>query len=459
MMIPFPHQIEGAKWLGERQFAILADQPRVGKTGTAIMAADAVGAARILVVTTASGRGVWRKGFDDWSVFGRPTQILTPKDKLLPETQIAIVGWASVSDHFLRLQLLARDWDVLILDEGHYGKSFEAKRTQAVFGVIGFNGHILKDYALSRKAARVWHLTGTPMPNSPFDLYPVLVSCAFDALRANHDKGWPDVTLESSFKKRYCKIKPRKLGHGAYARWIDVIIGGQNLDELRQRCEGLILLRTQQDVGIRAPIYETFPLVATEAQRRKIEATAGDAREIMRAIEGGDTKALEMHLGPLRRLTGSIKAEAIVQAVKEEFESGLDRIVLAYWHKEVAEKLVLGLSEFGVVGIDGSTSAAAREANVAAFQRGDARVFLGQIAAAGEAIDLSAACELIFVESSFVPAAMKQMSLRVTNHSQARQVRVRVATLEGSVDDAIQTSLLRKWQAINEVLPQGEPTK
>ena len=452
MMIPFPHQVEGAKFLAERPFAILADQPRVGKTGTAIMAADAIGAKHILVVTTASGRGVWRKGFNDWSIYGRPLQILTPKDRLLPETRIAVVGWPSVGDYALRTQLLARDWDVLILDEGHYAKSFEAIRTQAVFGKIGFNGHILKDYALSRKASLVWHLTGTPMPNSPFDLYPVLVSCAFDVLRADHSKGWPDVTLEASFKKRYCKVKPKKIGHGFYAKWIDVIVGGQNLDELRQRCEGLILLRTQQDVGIRAPIYETFPLVVTPTQRRKIEAAAGDMQAIMAAVESGSTKDMEMHLGPLRRLTGAIKAEAVVQAVKEEFESGLDRIVLAYWHKEVAEILIAGLHEFGVVGIDGSTPPAAREANVAAFQRGDARVFLGQIAAAGEAIDLSAACELMIVEPSFIPSQMKQISLRVTNHTQARQVRVRVATLDGSIDDAVQTSLLRKWSAINEVL-------
>jgi hypothetical protein len=459
MMIPFPHQVEGAKFLAERPFAILADQPRVGKTGTAIMATDAVGAVNVLVVTTASGRGVWKRGFDDWSIFGRPLQVLTPKDKLRADTRVAVVGWPSVGDYSLRTQLLARQWDVLILDEAHYGKSFEAKRTQAVFGTIGFNGRILKDFALSAKASLVWSLTGTPMPNSPFDLYPVLVSCAFDVLRADHDKGWPDVTLEASFKKRYCKVKPKKIGHGWAARWIDVIVGGQNLDELRQRCEGLILLRTQQDVGIRAPIYETMPLIVSEAQRRKIEAAAGDAREILRAVESGETKDLEMHLGPLRRLTGAIKAEAVVQAVKDEFESGLDRIVLAYWHKEVAEKLIAGLHEFGVVGIDGSTPPAAREANVAAFQRGDARVFLGQIAAAGEAIDLSAACELIFVEMSFIPKDGKQMSLRITNHGQARQARVRVATLDGSIDDAIGASLLRKWTSINEVLHQGEPTK
>jgi hypothetical protein len=32
-----------------------------------------------------------------------------------------------------------------------------------------------------------------------------------------------------------------------------------------------------------------------------------------------------MHLGPLRRLTGEIKARAVVEAVKEEFEAASTR--------------------------------------------------------------------------------------------------------------------------------------
>jgi SWI/SNF-related matrix-associated actin-dependent regulator 1 of chromatin subfamily A len=452
-MIPFPHQIEGAKFLASSAFAILGDEPRVGKTGAAIMATDMVGAKTVLVVTTASGRGVWRKGFDDWSPMGRPMSIAATKTPSV--SAVTIIGWPSISRADHRLPLLAREWDVVIFDEGHYAKSFEAARTQAAFGVLLRDGLVLgRSKSLAAKGKRVWHLTGTPMPNSPFDLYPVLRANAPGRLLANPAKGWPDVTCESVFKKRYCKIKPKKIGHGFTARWIDVIIGGQNLDELRERTEGLILRRTQQDVGIRAPIYETMPLVVTATQKKAVRDAAGDGQKVLAAIESGDTKALEMHLGPLRRLTGGMKAEAIIEAVAEEFESGLDRIVLAYWHRDVGQLLADRLGKYGVTGVDGATPPARRDANVKAFQDGKARVFLGQIQAAGEAIDLSAASELIFVESSFVPAQMKQMSLRVTNHSQARQVRVRVATLDGSIDDAIQTSLLRKWASINEVLTQ-----
>ena len=451
-MTPFPHQIVGSNWLEGRGFGILADEPRVGKTGSAIMAADTRGARTILVVTTASGRGVWKRGFADWSVMDRPLQILTGQIKLAPETRVVVVGWPSLNQSAIRVQLLAREWDVLILDEGHYAKSFSAKRTEAVYGALMEDGLALGRQGLVRKAKATWVLTGTPMPNSPFDLYPVLRACAPGKLLADEGKGWPDVTRESVFKKRYCKIKPKKIGVGYMAHWIDVIVGGQNLDELRQRTDGLILRRTQQDVGIGAPIFETLPLLVAASQRAKIEAAAGDARTIMRAIEAEDTKALEMHLGPLRRITGAIKAELVADAVAEEFESGLDRIVLAFWHADVAQILSEKLAKFGVTGIDGSTPPAARDGNVKAFQSGRARVFLAQIAAAGEAIDLSAACELLVVEPSFQPAQMKQIALRITNHTQARQARVRVATLDGSIDDAIQSSLLRKWSVINEVL-------
>jgi SNF2 family DNA or RNA helicase len=155
----------------------------------------------------------------------------------------------------------------------------------------------------------------------------------------------------------------------------------------------------------------------------------------------------------LRRLTGEIKAHAVVAAVKEEFECGLDKIVLAYWHKDVGQVLKDGLSTYGVVGIDGSSGQTQRgEAEQRFLHDPSIRVFLGQIKAAGEAIDLSSSANLWFVETSFTPSDMAQMSKRVTNLLATRQAFVRVAVLEGSIDEALQEILLRKWTAIREVI-------
>lgn len=446
--MPRPTQLSGAKFLADRAVALLADEPRVGKTGTAIIAADYILARTILVVTTASGRPVLRRGMAEWSAYRRTTQVLTPKDTLAAGTEVAVVGWPSIAAPALRAQLLRRTWDLLILDESHYAKSFEAKRTQAVYGEI-YGQLLLAEQSLASRAAVTWCLTGTPLPNSPADAYPMLRALA--PARLTTAWGPDDVTVYEDFRDRYCHWRPKKIGHGAFTRSIPVIMGGKNEAELKARLEGFGLRRTQADVGIGAPVYEILPLLITETQCRKVDRDV-DARAVMAAADAGATKALEMHLGPLRRVTGEIKAHAAVEAVRDEFEAGLDKIVLMAWHTDVIRILAEGLSQFGVVCLDGSTSADNRQRAVDSFRDDPAvRVFVGQIVAAGEAIDLSAAATLWFVESSFQPAQMKQASLRITNFSQTRQVVVRVCALEGSIDDALQTTLLRKWASIREV--------
>jgi hypothetical protein len=79
-------------------------------------------------------------------------------------------------------------------------------------------------------------------------------------------------------------------------------------------------------------------------------------------------------------------------------------------------------------------------------------VFLAQIEAAGEAIDLSAASTLWFAETTFSPRAMRQMSLRITNLNQKRQAFVKVCTLANSIDEAVQGRLLMLWSVIRRVL-------
>lgn len=436
VLTPYPHQIEGAAWLAERKHALLADQPRVGKTGTAIMAADDNLESSILVVTTASGRAVWRRAFAQWSPFKRP--------------DLRIVGWPEMASLQTRAELMKRRWDRLILDEAHYAKNFGTKRTQAVFGQLD-GDRLLSSTALVSRAKGVWCLTGTPLPHDPSDIYPMMRALCPERLRADPVKGWPDVTDFEAFRDRYCRWRPKKL-----SPWksIVVVMGGKNEAELGQRLNGFFLRRTQQDVGIRAPIYETMPLAANA---KAIQAANGNLAqaEILEAARSGETRGLEMHLGPLRRLTGEIKARAVVEAVKDEFESGLDRIVLAYWHKEVGNILAEGLATYGVARLDGSTSPRDREAAEMAFRKANGpRVFLGQIEAAGEAIDLSASATLWFVETVFSPKSMQQMSLRITNHGQTRQALVRVCVLEGSIDEALNEVLMRLWTSIREVTAQ-----
>lgn len=455
-MTPKPTQLSGAKFLADRDFALLADLPRVGKTGSAIIASDYVMAETILVITTASGRGVWKRGFPAWSAFGRGVQVMTGAAKLDPKLPCAVIGWGGLVNNHLRAELMKRKWDLIVPDEAHAAKSFQARRTQALYGTLIDDGRVLnKTSALTNTTGRMWCLTGTPLPNSPADAYPMLRALFRDRLTTAF--GPTDVTVQAAFIERYCKMRPMKIGHGFHARYIDVFVEGRNLDELNARVAGIFLQRTQKDVGISEPDYETMPLIAPTRLPPEI-ADQTKANLVLEAARKGDRASLEMHMGPLRRLTGEIKAGLVVAAVKEELEGALDKIVLAYWHKDVGRALLDGLSKFGVVGIDGSTPGQRRTENEQRFLNDPkCRVFLAQIQAAGEAIDLSGAANLIFVESSFVPKDMAQMAMRICNHTQQRKPLVRVATLDGSIDDALQNILLRKWSAIRQVL-KGETT-
>lgn len=447
MPTPFPSQLTGAEFLSKRRNALLADAPRVGKTGAAIIASDYIMAERTLVITTASGRTVWARGLEDWSAFKRKTAVLY-KGGLTKEHLTAdrlIVGWPAL--HSCYEKLSAEMWDLLLPDESHYAKSIEAKRTQALYGRFSGQMRIAQD-AISDAAAHVWCLSGTPIPNAPNDLFPMLRALCPERLSTVW--GPSDVSAYSDFLHRYCIVRKK-----AISRWkkIDVVVGGKNLEELNARLKGFWMRRTQQDVGITAPIYEILPIHITDTQRKKLESEIEDAADILDAAETGETKSLELHMGPLRRLTGTIKAAGVIQAVKDEFESGLDKIVLMCWHKDTMASLEKGLFSYGVVRLDGNTSVTKRDEAQRLFQTDpNTRVFVGQITAAGEAIDLSAAAELIFVEMSFVPKDGAQAALRITNHGQKRQPRVRVAALEGSIDEAVQSVLTRKVKTITETM-------
>ena len=443
-MIPMPTQLSGAKFLAVRHRALLADEPRVGKTGAAIIAADMILANTIDVVTTASGRAVWRRGFHTWSKLGRTIGIVGV-DKNAADCDVRILSYNGATTFVSK-----RRSDLVILDESHNCKNPDAKRTQAVLGKPVAGGKSLfTDGALVQAATRAWFLTGTPLPHDPSDIWTTMRSSCPDRLHADDQRGWPDVTRFEDFRSRYCIVRMKQISR---FNKIPVVIGGRNESELRDRVGDFMLRRTQKDIGIRPSVFELFPMIVSNAVRKQIDGDI-DKSAILHAAENGNTSELEMELGPLRRLTGNIKAQSVVEAVKEEFDNGLNKIVLMYWHKEVGDVLMAGLEKFKPLRIDGATPTKEREQYEIAFRTNSLnRVMLGQIQAAGEAVDFSSANELWFVETSFSPKDQAQAAMRITNVNQTRNTFVRVCCIEGSIDEALQASLLRLWTAINGVL-------
>jgi SWI/SNF-related matrix-associated actin-dependent regulator 1 of chromatin subfamily A len=431
----YPHQEEGVAFLkAQPQHALLWDEQRVGKTPQAIVASGEMGLRKVVVVTPVSGVGVWRHQWKQWDRWDRLPFIV-------PWSKMSAGGFAIPNGGMC---------DLVILDEGHYAKSFAAERTRSVYGLL-HGPRLVQDRALLPHARRVWHLTGTPAPHDPGDLFPVLIALFPHLLRANPAQGFPDVTTFEKFRSRYCVMTLRRIG----GRMIRVVLRGQNLDELNRRLKGVFLRRRQADVGIKPAFWDLLPIEISARDRAQMEA-AIDGDAILRAMRNRQPLVdLEPMLAPIRRITGTFKARGVITDAKDWLENG-EKLVVAYWHKDTGDALEQGLAKFRPVRVDGSITGDHRTTKVAHFHADDTcRVFLAQIAACGEAIDLSAASEMWFAESVFTPAMMAQMGARITNLRQRRQCLVRVAALEDSIDELIQGRLIDLSRSIAHTLGEN----
>jgi SWI/SNF-related matrix-associated actin-dependent regulator 1 of chromatin subfamily A len=414
------------KWLQSRDFALLADELGLGKTIQAIRACDAVGAEKVLVICPASLRGNWAREFSNFQQRLRTIDAVLGRGPVGADVTIASYDFAA------RYPLaLAGAYDVLILDESHYLKNHKSKRTKAVFGAKCDRGLD----AIAANADRVICLSGTPAPNDPSELYPSVRALRPDLLDKRQHSYWGFVT-------KYCRT--RDTGFGVQ------IVGGKNMGELRERLEPFILRRRKEQVLPDLPALRLETLFLDGVLSRELSVLSGElGAQIERSLAESGIEGLAKiapHVAKLRRLTGLLKVDGVVETVTNEVTHE-GKIVLFAYHTDVIEALESGLRDagFGVVVVDGACPSGARQARVDQFQ-GDPsyQVFIGQLTAAGVGLTLTAASEAIIVESSWVPAENEQACMRIHRIGQNRACRVRFATLADSIDEKINRAVMRK---------------
>ena len=443
----FAFQRVGAEFLAARRNALLADEMGLGKSAQAIAAADLIGAEHILVLTPTSGRIQWMREFQQFSTVDRPMAMWEPGKAIRPRS-VLTVGWANLTDALPQLRNFR--WDLIIADEAHYAKNLEAQRSLAFYGPAASGKG-----AIIECARRVWPLTGTPMPNHPGELYPLLRGLFPDVLRL---VGGNAIMTQPMFNHRYTNTAQMVNPAG---KLISKVVSGKNLDELGGRLRQVMLRRRAASVLDLPPImFRPVILDAGDAAAR-LRAVENDPRfaaikaELDRA-NGDVLAALEAsspHLAGLRAQLGMIKALPVAELVADELEAGLDKIVIFAWHRDVIDLIAKRLAPYGVEVITGANTTAERQASVDNFQGiPSKRVLVCQIIAAGELWTMTAARHLLFAEYSFTPKDMAQAAKRIHRISQVRSCLVRFAGLAGSLDEGIVRVLARKVQMIRETL-------
>jgi SWI/SNF-related matrix-associated actin-dependent regulator 1 of chromatin subfamily A len=307
--------------------------------------------------------------------------------------------------------------DHLIVDEAHYCKNPQAKRTRAAL-------------KLANRSPRVWFLSGTPMPNHPGELYPV-----FRAV-------WPDLIPE---------------GIGGYLAWLDrfchwttndygsvKVYGAKNTALLRDMLDKIMLIRTAEDVAL------DLPEIRFEEMRVTVTEDLPDADEaaVLQAVRRGEQSK---STSELRHALGVEKAKAVVPVLLDELQDTTHKLVVMAYHRKALDILENALP--GSTRVDGSTPDLTRETAIRRFQEpGGPRIFLGQITAAGIGVTLTAASEMVILEPSWSPADNQQAAKRIHRISQDRPCRVRMVYAPNTLDEGIQRVVSRKLKMTGEIV-------
>jgi len=457
MGLPFPYQHVGARFLAERRYGALFDEMGVGKSCEAILAADLIKAASVLVVAPNIALINWTREIAEWSP-GSTASIL--RNDAISPARFMVVNYDlfSVPGRFIYQMRDAR-FDLMILDEVQAIKNHGAKRTQ----------NILSSRGMARQAQRVWALSGTPCPNHPGELYALLVAMFPDPLRL------ADGAIMSyiSFINRYCVVEDRP------APLPPKIIGARNMNSLREQLRPFALRRTLAEVLPELPPlrFSTVTLdpgdvlARIEADHPEIEIVRKLLVAAMEIKESEDDRNgvlanillnedSELPLATIRRLYGEAKAGLVAEWLTEELAfGGLDKVVVFFHHRQVATVLHSMLQGFGCALIHGDIPPTLRQAAIDNFQRAVAcRVLLIQLDIGHRAITLTAAAHVVFAEASWTPTVNVQAARRCARLGQTRAVLARFMTLAGSLDEIIMRVVARKTAILAQLFPDFEET-
>lgn len=359
----FPFQEEGIRFASEREGTLIADEMGLGKSAQAIGVINQdPSIRRIIIVCPASVRIPWRRELERWlnrrlsiAVVGVDVGFV----QTLFSKEILVINWDRLSRFSAELSVCT--FDLCILDECHYAKSMEAKRTQA---------------ALAIKARRRIALSGTPLLSRPIEIYPVLSWLS--------PREWP-AEQWFQFAQRYCGARHNGFG------WD--LNGASNLPELSQRLRSTVMIRRTK-----AQVLPELP-----SKLRTVVELYPDAkmkRLLKRELKAFETRFLRVDhesidwddLAVVRHETALAKVPLVIEYASELLDGGVWKVVIFGHHRDVIARLAEGLSRFNPVILVGGMAPQARQNSIDAFQDDPSvRVFIGNIVAAGTGITLAPA--------------------------------------------------------------------
>jgi superfamily II DNA or RNA helicase len=387
------YQSFGARFALVQRKVVLGDEMGLGKTVQAIATMGhlaANGATHFLVVCPASVLINWTREVAQHSEL--PVVALHGNDRSRAIARWREQGGVAVTT-FGSLGPLSRNPPrpaLLVVDEAHYVKNPDAKRSTAV-------------NKIAAASERVLFLTGTPMENR------------IDEFRALVGHLRPEIASA---------MGPEHSAIGVKA--------------FRSAAAPVYLRRNQQDV-----LTELPELVQVDEWE---EFGAEDGAAYLAAVEDGNFMAMRRAAFAVRRPRDSAKLSRLLEIAGEALANGRKVVVFSYFRDvlDVVTKAV-GRSAHGP--LTGSTSTAERQRIVDSFTDSPEPVVLVcQIEAGGVGLNIQAASVVILCEPQVKPSIEAQAIARAHRMGQVRSVQVHRLLIAESVDQRMLELLGSKAQ-------------
>jgi len=422
----FDYQKTGTDFLADNPAAFLADEQGLGKTIQVIAACDKLGLKKVVVICPAIAKINWRREFDKWSSVEREIKVFS-YDKMTQSKEV-------------RNEIAKFEPDVLVLDEAHYLKNRQAKRTRYIYG------QFCRGDGLVRFADRVWLLSGTPIPNDVSDFWTHLKAIWQYPLNFTDYTLYFCKTWNGQFGLKVLGNKAERMGE--FKTILSSIM-------LRRKSENVLTELPPlwwQDAVIEVDGWDDMKHIENEQEREAVELILQSA--VTQDDVSNKLDDIAPHMASLRRLTALAKAKPVAAQLAGELkDNAYDKVVVFAYHRAALEALREGLAEFNPAYIVGGMKASERQEEIDRFQNDkDCRVFIGQITACSTAITLTAANQVVFAEMDWVPAVNAQASKRCHRIGQSKPVIVRSFALANSVDEIVARTLGRKARMISEAL-------
>ena len=422
---PLEHQKEAIQKLVENKKFILADDMGLGKTTSTIIAALESGSKKVLIICPATLKINWKREIENYS---DKTIYIAESKNFSTEADYVIINYDILKNFHDpkkkdESQVLASNFDLVIIDEAHYIKNVTAQRTKLINDIV-------------KKIDRLWLLSGTPMTSRPIDYFNLL-----SLIDSPVAKNW------MAYAIRYCQGYQFNVG----GRKVWNVTGASNLEELRDRTLGLTLRRLKENVldlpdKIITPVY-------LRLKSKQYEEVMGEYYDWYDK-NPEESKSLTVQFSKLTKVRQIIADEKIAQTI-ELAENILEQDKKVIIFCNFTDSLNKITEHFGkaAVKLDGSMSKPERQRSVDEFQDNPkVKVFVGNIKAAGVGITLTAAEAVIMNDLSFLPSDHAQSEDRAYRYGQKNNVLVYYPIFENTIEGVIYDILNNKKQVIATVM-------